>query len=262
MADGAEPTTRYEVRKAIAYLTLDRPAVLNAINPAMLDELRAHVAAACADEAVGAIVFRGAGGRAFSGGVDLYHFAANDVFGDAGANLRFTALIRDVLRAIETAPLPTVAVIEGFALAGGLELALACDIVICADDCRIGDQHANYHLMPGAGGTQRLPRRIGLQQASYLLFSGQRIDGIEAVRIGLALRSSPAEQLDAQVEPLVSPVRDKSRVGLAHMKRAMQRGLDLPISDALDYERLTSQEFFSCHPDARDGLAAFVGRRA
>jgi enoyl-CoA hydratase len=258
----ADRLVRYEVRSAIAYITLDRSEVLNAINPPMLEEIAVNVATACSDERVRAIVFRGAGGRAFSAGVDLAYFAANDVFADAGASLRFTGLIRDVFRAIETAPLPTVAVIEGFALAGGLELALCCDFIICADECRIGDQHANYHLMPGAGATQRLPRRIGVQRASYLLYSGQRIDGIEAMRIGLALHSAPAEQLDAQLEAFVSPFRDKSRAGLAHMKRALQRGLDLPISEGLDYERLTSQEFFSCYPDARDGLAAFIGRRA
>lgn len=252
--------TRYEVRNSIAHLTLDRPEVLNAINPQMLDELSKHFSAVAADPDVHAVVLRGAGGKAFSAGVDLKYFAENDVFGDAGASLRFTATIRDALRAVETCPVPTVAVIDGLALAGGLELALCCDVIICSNDSQIGDQHANFDLMPGAGATQRLPRRIGTQQAYHLLFTGARIDGVEAARIGLALRSVPRPELDGFLEAFLHQLRGKSRAGLEHVKRATRGGLDLALTDGLELERLISQEYFSCYPDARTGLTGFMNR--
>lgn len=250
----------YEVRDSAAHITINRPGALNSINPDVMAGLAAGIDRAVADETVRVIVLQGAGSRAFSAGVDLKYFQAAGVMADAGKNLAFTASIRDLLLAVEEAPLPTIAAIDGFALAGGLELALACDFIVCTDDSRIGDQHATFNLMPGAGGSQRLPRRVGVQRALELLMTGRHIEGQEAVGIGLALTSAPAGGLDEAVEALVGQLRGKARPGLELMKRAVRRGMEMPLRDALDFERLTTQEYFSGHADAIAGLAAFNDR--
>jgi enoyl-CoA hydratase len=255
-----EPATRFEVLDSIAYLTLNRPAALNAINGDMIDGLGRGMDRAFAEQDVRALVIRGAGGRAFSTGVDLTYFQSSGTLDDAGKNLVFTATMRDLFLRLEASDVPTVAAIEGFALAGGLELALACDFIVCTDDAAIADQHANFNLMPGAGASQRLPRRVGRQRGLELLLTGRRIDGREAVRIGLALDSCPRGLLDQLIERLVVQLRTKSPVMLRHIKRVVRQGLELPLRDALDIERLTIQEYFSCFDDARTGLEAFNSR--
>jgi enoyl-CoA hydratase/E-phenylitaconyl-CoA hydratase len=133
---------------------------------------------------------------------------------------------------------------------------------VCSDDAVIGDQHANRYLIPGAGGTQRLPRRIGTQRALELLYTGRRLNGPEAVEYGIALRSFPRAELDAGVEHLLEQLRPKSKTGLGMTKRAVRRGMELPLREALDFERLTVQEYFSCYPDATEGVTAFNEKRA
>lgn len=251
----------YEVRDRIAHVTLNRPRAMNALNPALLAELSTSLDLAVADQDVKAIVFRGAGGRAFSAGADLKHFKQKGVLDDVGDHLRFTARLRDLFLKIEQTPLPTIAVIQGYALAGGLELAMSCDFILCSDDSQIGDQHANYGLMAGGGGTQRLPRRVGSQRAMELLFTARRLNGPQAVQYGLALDSFAADRLDEGVETLLAGLRTKSRVGLGLMKSTVQRGMELPLREALDIERLVVQEYFSCYPDAHHGIDAFNDKK-
>jgi enoyl-CoA hydratase/carnithine racemase len=254
---GGETSIKFIVNKSVAYITLNRPHVLNALDPSMLEGIERGVERAVTDPEVCAIVIRGAAGRAFSVGVDLKYFYDNKIMANPTESLRFTSRIRDTLLQVEGSEIPTIAAIEGFALAGGLELALACDFILCTNDSRIGDHHANFDLMPGAGSTQRLPRRIGTQRALELLFTGRHVDGAEAVAIGLALRSVPAEELSESVEALLDGLRGKSRAGLAFMKTAMRRGTELPLREALDLERLLAQEYFSFHGDALAGLTSF-----
>lgn len=256
-----EVTVLYEVRDGIAHITLNRPQAMNAIGRQLMSDLDAALDRVAADEQVTAAVIRGAGGRAFSAGGDLKQLHHENMMEDAGRHLRFNGQMRDLFLKIERTPVPVVAVIEGYALAGGLEMALACDIILCRDDSQIGDQHANRFLIPGAGGTQRLPRKIGAQRAMELLFTGRRLSGPEAVAYGLALRSFPADELDAGVEQLLAQLRGKSRTGLGFMKQLVQRGLELPLREALDLERLLVQEYFSCYPDATSGVTAFNTER-
>lgn len=250
----------YAVEHAVAWFTIDRGPKMNALDRAVLDGLGEAVRTANADEAVSVLVIRGAGGRAFSTGVDLAWFLSDGIMTDAGKSLQFTAMIHDRLRELEGSDVPTIAAVEGFALAGGLELALACDFLVCTDESRLGDQHSNYRLMPGAGGSQRLPRRVGRQRAMELLLTGRHVGGQEAVRIGLALQSASADTFPDLLEGLLDQLRGKSRACATHMKRAVRRGEDLPLGDALDMERLTAQEYFSGHPDALAGLHAFRDR--
>lgn len=251
------PVLLYEVRDKVAHVTINRPERMNALNPAVLTGVAESVDRAVADETVKAIVIRGAGGKAFSAGVDLKHFHEQGVIGDVGAHLLFTAKLRDTLIKVEKAPLPVIAVVQGYALAGGLELLLACDFLICTHNSQIGDQHANYGLMAGGGGTQRLPRRIGQQLALELLYTGRRMDGHEAVRAGLALATFSDQELDAGVERLLAMLRNKSRLGMGFMKSTVQRGMELPLREALDIERLAVQEYFSCYGEANQGVTDF-----
>lgn len=256
-ASSTEPVLLYEVRNKVAHITINRPKKMNALNPAVLTGLSDSLDRAVADEDVKAIVIRGAGGKAFSAGVDLKHFHDEGVIGDVGAHLLFTAKLRDTLIKVEKTPLPVVAVVQGYALAGGLELVLACDFLICSHTCQIGDQHANYGLMAGGGGTQRLPRRIGQQRALELLYTGRRMDGHEAVRTGLALATYSDAELGGGIESLLAMLRNKSRLGMGFMKSTVQRGLELPLREALDIERLVVQEYFSCYGEANQGVTDF-----
>lgn len=255
------PTVLYEVRDAIAYVTLNRPEAMNAMNSQLLEELSSAMDLAIADTGIRAIVLSGSGERAFSAGADLKAHQKEGMMHDAGKHLEFSALLRDLFVKIEQAPVPTIAVVRGYALAGGLELALCCDLILCSDDAQIGDQHANRFLIPGGGGTQRLPRRIGHQKAMELLFTGRRLTGKEAVEYGLALRSYPSSELNDGVEELVAQLRPKSRTGMRFTKELVQRGSEMPMREALDLERLVVQEYFSCYPDATGGVAAFNAER-
>ena len=251
----------YEEREGVAYVTLNRPQALNAINLQMLDELEQMAEFVRTRDQVKVVVIRGSGGRAFSAGADLKELQRENMMDDAGKHLNFSAKLRDALNSVEQIPVPVVAVIEGYAMAGGLELALTCDLILCTSDSQISDQHANRNLIAGGGGTQRLPRRIGVQRAMELLFTGRRLSGDEAVEYGIALSSCTPSELDDEVEKLVAQLRDKSRVGLRLMKQLVKRGMELPLREALDIERLVVQEYFSCYPDAKGGVQAFNDSR-
>ena len=153
-------------------------------------------------------------GRAFCSGADL--IAMDAAFADHSRLSRYLEEINACLFRLEELPVPVIAAVHGFVLAGGLELMLACDMAIAAEDARIGDQHVNFGLMPGGGSTQRLPRRIGMQRAMELLTTGRWLSGAEAAAWGLVLRAVPVEKLDQELEELLSPLRTKSppRLGL------------------------------------------------
>lgn len=255
-------TVLFEVRDGVAHVTLNRPEAMNSLNSRLLAELSDAMDQVSADPQIKAVVITGSGERAFSAGVDLKAHQKEGIMHDAGKHLTFSAELRDIFIKIEQTRVPVIAVIRGYALAGGLELALCCDLIVCSDDAQIGDQHANRNLIAGGGGTQRLPRRIGQQRAMELLFTGRRLSGKEAVGYGLALRSYPSSELDAGVEELLAQLRTKSRVGLGFMKELVQRGTEMPLREALDLERLIVQEYFSCFPDASSGVAAFNEQRA
>jgi enoyl-CoA hydratase len=250
----------YTAERRVATFIVEREGKLNALDADVLDGLGEAVRRVQADGEIRALVVRGAGGRSFSTGVDLGWFLSGGMMSDAAKSLAFTAMIHERLRALEECDVPTVAAVEGFALAGGLELALACDLLVCTDESRLGDQHANYGLMPGAGGSQRLPRRVGQQRALELMLTGRHVGGREAVDIGLALSSAPAADFPALLDGFLDGLRGKSRAVLGHLKVAVRRGRDLPLGDALEMERLTTQEYFSGHPDALAGLREFLDR--
>lgn len=249
---------KLETAAAVATLTLNRPDALNALSPSLLEQFSAAVAAVSKDESVKALVIRGAG-RAFCAGADLLFF--DTVFADLSRLPPYVQLLNRCLLQLEELPIPTIAVAHGFALAGGLELMLACDLALAATDARIGDQHANFGLMPGGGSTQRLPRRIGMQRAMELLTTGRHLSGSEAAEWGLVLRAVPPESLDAELESLLSQLRNKSRAGLGWIKSITQRGKDLPLRDGIALESLAFAQYFATSPHPQEGIRAFQEKR-
>jgi enoyl-CoA hydratase/carnithine racemase len=242
----------------IATLRLDRPAALNALSPELLAELSHALTQVASDPALKALVVRGEG-RAFCAGADLLFFES--AFQDPDQLTRYLQLLNGCFFQLEDLPMPTVAVVHGFALAGGLELVLACDLALAAEDARLGDQHANFGLMPGGGATQRLPRRIGMQRAMELLTTGRWLTGAEAAAWGLVLRAVPPADLDAELERLVAPLRSKSRAGLGWTKSVTRRGQDLPLRDGVALESLAFAHYVATSPHPKEGIQAFKEKR-
>jgi enoyl-CoA hydratase/carnithine racemase len=249
---------KLEKENRVATIRLNRPDALNAFSPELLTELASAVFDAGNDESIKALVIRGEG-RAFSAGADLTYF--QKTFADATLLPGFVAQISGITRQIEGLPFPAIAVVHGFALAGGLELMMACDMTLVAEDARIGDQHVNFGLMPGGGSTQRLPRRVGLQRAMELLTTGKWITGTEAAEWGLALRSCPADKLDDELETILAPLRTKSRAGLALIKEVTLRGMSLSMDDGVAMEAQAFVGYMTTSPHPTEGIQAFVEKR-
>ena len=242
----------------VATITLNRPDALNALSPQMATELGHAAAAVAADESVKALVVRGAG-RGFCAGADLLFF--DRVFDDLALLPPYVADLNDAFLALEALPVPTIALVHGYALAGGMELMMACDLAIVAEDARIGDQHANFGLIPGGGSSQRLPRRVGLPRAMELFTTGRWLSGAEAADWGLALRAVPPTSLDAELETLLSTLRPKSRAGLARMKSLARASQHLPLRDGIALESATFTHHFATSTHPRAGIQAFKEKR-
>ena len=247
-----------EKENMVATIRMNRPDAMNALSPDLMEEFSAAVTEVGKDDGIKVLVVRGEG-RAFCAGADLPYFET------AFTNAPTLDLVLDrmntLLFKLEALPVPVIAVVHGFALAGGLELMMACDMVIAAEDARIGDQHVNFGLMPGGGSTQRLPRRVGMQRAMELLTTGRWLSGKEAVDWGLALRAVPTEDLDDELERLLAPLRTKSRPGLGWIKSVTVRGQELALRDGIALESLAFAQyvFTSSHPS--EGIQAFKEKR-
>ncbi len=247
-----------EVDNQIATLRLNRPDALNALSRELLSEFTHAVASVERDESIKALVVCGAG-RGFCAGADLLFF--DRVFDDLSQLPDYVRALNDAFFALESLPIPTIAVVHGYALAGGMELMMACDMAIVADDARIGDQHANFGLIPGGGSTQRLPRRVGMPRAMELLTTGRWLSGSEAVEWGLALRSAPVEFLETELETLLTGLRPKSRTGLELMKSLAKSSQDVPLRDGIALEGATFTHLFATSPHPREGITAFKEKR-
>lgn len=249
-------TARYEVRGATAWVTLSRPEAMNALNRETLDALLRGVEAARGDPAVRVLVLTGEG-KAFCAGADLKALAARD---PAGGEDFIDHAVR-VYAAVRSFPKPAIAAVNGLAMAGGLELVMCCDLVIAADVAKLGDAHANFGVFPGAGGAAVLARKVPLNVAKYLLFTGDALPVTELERHGLVNQVVPAAELQARVQALAEKIATKSPLGLARMKRVADRALDGTQEDALRHELLEFRAHERSH-DMREGLAAFAEKRA
>ncbi len=246
-------------RGPVAWITLDRPQSMNAIDRNLAAQLGTAVEEAAADPRVRVLVITGSG-RAFSAGADLKALAPPDGELGAEAIVTFVARAAAVIEAVATVPKPVIAAVNGLALAGGLELALACDLIIASDQAQLGDAHANYGLLPGAGGSIRLARRVGVPAAKRLMFSGDILAATDLVAWGLVDEVVPADRLLARVGALAATLAAKSPAGLAAMKRLADLALDLSLTDGLEAERRELAPHVHS-PDLAEGLAAFRSRR-
>ena len=247
------------IANGVAKVTFNRPEVLNALNPELVDEFIQALHQLAADNSVKVLVLAGAG-RAFCTGADLK--AVLRMFDEWPTYVRFLYQLTEAAVILENLPFPTIARIHGYALAGGLEYLLCCDMAIAADDARIGDQHSKVGLIAGAGGIPRLTRRIGRQAAFELLYTGGWLTGVEAVAKGVVLRSVPEAELDAEIDKLTSVLATQSRTASSYVKRVVNRSVDLPLAATLDEERAALLEYLSTSPHPREGIAAFLqGRR-
>jgi enoyl-CoA hydratase/carnithine racemase len=249
---------KLERENRAATIRLNRPDALNALSMELLEEFSHAVCSIEQDESLKALVIRGEG-RAFCAGADLMFFDSSHE--DLARLNPYVQRLNGCLFQLEELPIPTIAVVHGFALAGGLELALACDLAIAAANARLGDQHANFGLIPGGGSTQRLPRRIGMQRAMELLTTGRWLSGAEAADWGLVLRAVPADALDEELEKLLASLRDKSRTGLGWIKSITQRGKDLPLKDGVALEGSAFVQYFATSSHPWEGIKVFKEKR-
>jgi len=245
---------RVELEDAVAVVTVDRSEAMNALDLGTLTDLRDRLGELAANESVRVVILTGAGEKAFVAGADIKYMSGLDV----EAAKEWGALGHEAGRLLETMPKPTLAAINGFALGGGCELALACDIRYAASRAKLGQPEVNLGIIPGWGGTQRLARVCGLGIAKELIFTGRMVDADEALRIGL---------VNAVHDPVLEKAREtatllaaKSPIALRAMKDLANRALGGDHANNLAAEGETFGELFSSE-DAKEGLAAFAEKR-
>ena len=245
-----------EVLDQVATVTLSRPRVLHALNTQVFDELEAVFQILAANSAVRVILLTGSGEKAFAAGADINELAATDaVTGLAKARRGQT-----VFRLIETCGKPVIALINGFALGGGCELAMACTMRLASDRARLGQPEVKLGLIPGYGGTQRLPRLVGEPAALKLLLTGEIIDAAEALRIGLVDEVVTSERLMERGEALAKSISAMAPLAVAGCLEAVQRGRDLPIAAATEVEAEIFGRLCST-ADKVEGTKAFLEKR-
>lgn len=253
-----EAQIKSEIRHGAMWITMNRPHAMNSITPEILDGIGNALDAAQARHDVRAVVLTGTG-RAFCAGADLKYVQAQTDGGSIGAN-QFLNTVLATMNRLESFPMPVIAAVNGMALAGGLELVLCCDLVIAARSAKLGDAHANYGLLPGGGGSVRLPRKIGPTRAKYLLYTGEFVTAEDMLTAGLVNAIVDDDELVLAVEALVAKLASKSPLGLRRMKALVDDGLGQPMESALRLELLAS-EAHAHSEDMREGLAAFNEKR-
>ena len=248
---------RLDMRPPLAVVTLDRPRVLNALNAATLAELDTVFASLGADVSIRVVLLTGAGGRAFAAGADIHELVA---LSDEDGRV-FALHGQDILRRIETLGKPVIACIQGFALGGGCELAMACTLRLAADDARLGQPEVKLGIIPGYGGSQRLPRLVGRGTALKLLLSGSMIDAGEALRIGLVDEVVPVAELMPRAEALALEIAGNAPLAVAEILRSVNEGIDLPLDLALLRETYRFGHLCGT-TDKAEGSRAFLEKRA
>ncbi|MTV27723.1 enoyl-CoA hydratase/isomerase family protein [Nitriliruptoraceae bacterium ZYF776] len=238
--------------------TFDRPDERNAINEGLIEGMAAAIDIATRQEAR-VLVLRGAGGT-FCAGADLQYVSSLLAADDRGLE-EYIGRLADVLARFEAAPFAVLAAIEGYALAGGCEILLACDMALATTDARIGDRHLEYGLLPGAGGSVRLPRTLPIARARYLLMTGEMIDGTTAADWGLVTRAVPPGQFDEALEQLVGRLASRSVDALAAVKRMTLENAERDVPAGVEAERRIFSAYFRDSADGREGLAAFREKR-
>ncbi len=244
----------YEVDGAVAVLTINRPKALNALNSAVLDELSETIDSIDLSE-VRALIVTGAGEKSFVAGADIGEMstltkAEGEAFGKKG---------NDVFRKLETLPIPVIAAVNGFALGGGCEISLACDIRICSENAVFGQPEVGLGITPGFGGTQRLARTVGVGMAKQLIYTARNIKAPEALRIGLVNAVYPIEELMGAAKKMASIIASNAPIAVRNCKKAINDGLQTDIDSGIEIEEKLFGDCFETE-DQRYGMAFFLDR--
>ena len=256
MPFGTFETLLVEERDQVLYVTIQRPQVLNALNATVLQELHKVLDAAKTQEQLRALVLAGAGEKAFVAGADI---AAMKELTPVQA-LQFARLGQDLTTRLEAAPFVTIARVQGFALGGGCELAMACDVIVASEKALFGQPEVDLGLIAGFGGTQRLARRVGLPVALEVLCAGRKLNGREAQQLGLVSQVTAPEELDNYVANLLKQIRKAAPHAVAESKRLARASLEQPLHSGLSAEASAFATCFAGH-EAREGLNAFLEKR-
>ncbi len=246
----------YEKKGAIAYVTLNRAKVLNALNKATITELSEVFEDARDDAAVRGVILTGAGDRAFAAGADISEMG-NDAPADAEDKTRHGQRLTKI---IENLGKPVIAAVNGFALGGGCELAMACTIRLAVETAKFGQPEVTIGIIPGFGGTQRLPRLVGKGRALQLILTGDMIDAHEAHRIGLVNEIVPSANLIARAEAILNKINANAPVAVKLAIDAANRGLDVSLAEGLNIEASLFVQCFATE-DRKEGTAAFREKR-
>ena len=252
----SEAVVLREQEGRVAILTINRPSKLNALNQQVRDEMLEHLTAIESDDSVGAVVITGAGEKSFVAGADIQEFEGRSPF-DQREAMSFPRIF-DVMAGF---PKPVIAMINGFCLGGGCEMAMSCDMRIASDKARLGQPEIKLGLIPGGGGTQRLPRIVGMGQAMRLILTGDMIPADEAKDMGLVDLVFPADELRAKTLELASKIAAQSPLTLRVAKEAMRASERLAIEEGILYERDLFCLCFSTE-DKKEGVDAFLNKRA
>ncbi|RKH62823.1 enoyl-CoA hydratase/isomerase family protein [Corallococcus interemptor] len=245
---------KFERDGALALLTVDRPKALNALNSATFHEME-HALNSLKED-TRALIVTGGGDKAFVAGADIAEMSTIS----AAQAREFSALGHRVFEHLENLPIPTIAAVNGFALGGGLELALGCDLIYASEKAKLGVPEVTLGVIPGFGGTQRLTRLLGRARAKELLFTADRLDAAKAKEIGLVLDVVPADKLMEHVKAVAAKILKNGPLAVAQAKRVVEYGADQDLRAANELERQGFAVLFGSE-DQREGMAAFLAKR-
>lgn len=246
----------YERKEAHALITVNRPDKLNALNRLTLEELKAAFSEAAHDPAVRAVVLTGAGDKAFVAGADISEIASLD----AQTGREFALFGQELFRTIETLAKPVIAAVNGFALGGGCELAMACHVRLASENAQFGQPEVSLGVIPGYGGTQRLARLVGRGRALELVLTGDRIDARRAFEMGLVNGVVPQGGLLAKASDMAETMASKAPAAIAHCLSAVSAGLDMPLEEGCYLEATLFGLCCATH-DMKEGTQAFLQKR-
>ena len=246
----------YEVNEAIATITFNRPKALNALNGMLLSELSQALDEIATDEDIRVLILTGAGDKSFVAGADITELAT---FNSLSAK-NFAETGHAIIRKLEKLPIAVIAAVNGFALGGGTEIAIACDFIYASENARFGQPEINLGVIPGFGGTQRLPRLVGTNMAKELIFTGKMISAAEALQMGLANKVVSQELLREEVMKTAEAIASKGKVSLREAKQAINHGMDVDLATGCSIEIDAFAVSFAS-PDAKEGTTAFVEKR-